>query len=117
MWSWMQPLYVTAAPAAPPAAIVAVGFSAEVIARIRSSTDSARSRAKLEGCSHTTVVRIRTGAMHMAPSPRPWVRVSDDTVEEIRVRHEESGWTITQLADFYGLPKSTVNELVKYRRR
>ena len=117
MWAWMQPLCLVDVAPRPPSMIVAVGLSAESIERIRASSDSVRARARLEGCNPSTVARIRTGAMHLVPRPRRWVRVSDDTVEEIRVRHEESGWTCTQLAKFYGLPKSTVNELLKYRRR
>lgn len=119
MWSWMQPLAlsVSAPPLRQASAIVAVGLSQDAIARIRVTTDSARARAVLEGCSHSTVVRIRLGAMHLLPRPRPWVRVSDDTVEEIRVRHEEAGWGYRVLAKFYGLPITTVKTICNYRRR
>lgn len=119
MWSWMQPLALFASAPVPrsPAAITAIGISFEVIERVRATTDSARTRAAIEGISHTTVVRIRNGAMHLLPRPRPWMRVSDDTVEEIRVRHEEAGWSYEQLVKFYGLPKPTVQAICKYRRR
>jgi hypothetical protein len=115
----MQALAIVngAPPPRVPSVITAVGLSDACIARIRTSTDSARARAAIEGCSHSTVVRIRLGAMHLLPRSRPWVRVSDDTVEEIRVRHEESAWSYGALAKFYGLPRDTVVALCKYRRR
>lgn len=117
MWFCMQPLALVLSAPRPPSAVTAVGLSTETISRIRASSDSARARAAIEGCSHSTVVRIRLGAMHLLPRPKPWIRVSDDTVEEIRVRHEESRWSYGQLAKFYGLPRDTIVALCKYRRR
>jgi hypothetical protein len=99
---------------------VAQALSEEKIRAILASKgqESARRSGARHGVAHTTVIRIWNGELHGLGGKRlNWVRVSDDTVEEMRVRHEECGWTLTECSRFYGLPKSTVCEYLKYRRR
>lgn len=80
--------------------------------------ESARRCGSRHGVAHSTVLRIWSGEIHGLGGKRPtWIRVSDDTIEEIRVRHEEAGWSYGELAGFYGLPKPTIQAFCKYRRR
>lgn len=97
---------------------VAKALTPETILSIATNTESTRACAKRFGVAQSTVVRIRNGGLHSGGAKRPpWIRVSDETVEEMRVRHEECGWSFTDCRLFYGLPKSTVCEILKYRKR
>lgn len=108
---------VRAAP--PPAPIfVSSGLTPETITLIRTSGLTPAECATLYGCSRITAWRIQTGRHHAAPrAAARWRRVSDHTVEEIRVRREESGWTVHQLVEFYHLPRTTILSFCQYRRR
>ena len=41
----------------------------------------------------------------------------DDTVDRMRVMHEEEGWGYRRLARHFDTPRDTVRSLCKYRRR
>jgi hypothetical protein len=118
VWAWMQPFVLIPAQPRRLLAPIACAIPDATVIAIAENTESTRACAKRYRVAQSTVVRIRNGELRAVVSkPANWIRLSDDTVEEIRVRHEESGWSYTQLADFYGIPKATVQALCKYRRR
>lgn len=44
-------------------------------------------------------------------------QLDDDTVDRIRVMHEDEGWGYRRLARHFGASRDTVRSLCKYRRR
>jgi len=44
-------------------------------------------------------------------------KLDDDTVDRMRVMHEEEGWGYRRLARHFDTPRDTVRSLCKYRRR
>lgn len=79
--------------------------------------ESSRRTAARLGIAQSTVVRLWNGGIHTAKRRVIRLHISDDAVEEMRVRHEECGWTLTQCARFYCIPKQTASYILKYRRR
>lgn len=114
MWGFdtQLPLFKTAPPPRPIARVI--GLGAEIIAAIQASSESSRQCAARFRVAPSTVVRVRNGQISGGRTRRS---LSDDEIDLMRVRHEECNWSLTQCATFYGLPKSTVCYLLKYRRR
>lgn len=48
---------------------------------------------------------------------RTVVRYPETLVEEVRVLHEELGWSYSQLARWFAVPKATIQCWLNYRRR
>jgi hypothetical protein len=119
MWAFMQAFAIIPPQPRSLVTLVARALPDERVKAIAEckGRESSRTCAKRYGIAHTTVIRIWNGELHAAPRRANWIRISDDTVEEIRVRHEEAGWSYDQLSKFYGLPKATIQALCKYRRR
>lgn len=44
-------------------------------------------------------------------------KLDDDTVDRMRVMHEEEGWGYRRLARHFDTPRDTIRSLCKYRRR
>lgn len=102
----------------PPPKFVSSGLTESTVDLIRTSILSASECAALFGISRVTAWRIQTGRYHVRPRNGPrWNRVSDATVEEIRLRHEDAGWSVSDLARHYGLPRTTIQAFCLYRRR
>lgn len=45
------------------------------------------------------------------------VRLSNDQVDDMRVKREDDHWSLGRLAKHFGVPRATVQSIVNYRTR
>lgn len=49
---------------------------------------------------------------------RHWkIRLSDEQVEDMRVKREDQGWSLGRLAKHFNVPRATVQGICNYRTR
>lgn len=54
---------------------------------------------------------------HLIGETHPRAKLTDRQVDELRDMYEEESWSISHLAQWFGLSVSTVHSIVTYRTR